>query len=147
MKKYSLKSKSSIWNSTWMYVLVLVLIIISAVLFYSITPVEYFTEPTNVYPANTPVPTFEYFYMKECPHCQDFSPIWDEAVVAVGKAGLNVKMIKYDIADGGVGEERASKFSIRGAPTVLYVIVDEKKEEYSGPRTSDGIVAYLTSKK
>lgn len=137
-------SKKSIWNSTWMYVLVGSLLIVSAILFFSVAkPIEYFTGPK---------PSLEYFYLENCPHCKDFSPIWDEAINKV-KADASVAdkidMKKHNINDEkGGGAARAKKYNIQSAPTVLYIYGPGPNEysDYDGPRTADAILAYVKSK-
>jgi len=139
----SKRSNSSIWDSTWMYVLVGVLILVSAIIFFMWTPVEMFGNPeAPKYPASATKPQLVYFYLQECPHCKDFSPIWDDAVNKINAASLKVDMQKYDIQDNNL----AKKYNVNSAPTILY-IDGETSTEYNGPRTADGILAYVTSKK
>lgn len=140
--KRSSGSKSSIWNSTWMYVLVTTLIIISAALFLSMNFTEYFTQP-NVY--QEPLATLEYFYLETCPHCIEFSPTWEAAVAKVKSENMKVQLVKYNANDKDVGAQRAELFNVKSFPTVLYV--KNSPTEYNGERTVDGIIAFLNSMK
>lgn len=136
-------SKKSFVDSKWFYMLVAAVLLISAVFFFSM-PLEQFTNPT----ASASKPSLEYFYMTTCPHCEEFSPIWDKAVTLIKDAGLNVTTHKHNINDKAAGEKRANFFDIKSAPTVLYVHGPQPtdKYEYTGPRTPEAILAYVRSK-
>ncbi len=136
------RSNSSIWDSTWMYVLIGVLILVSAIIFFMWTPIEMFSNPeAPKYPTPATKPQLVYFYLQECPHCKDFTPIWDDAVNKINAASLKIDMQKYDIQDNAL----AKKYNVNAAPTILY-IDGETSTEYNGPRTADGLLAYVTSK-
>ena len=137
-------SKKSIWNSTWMYVLVGALIVLSAVLFFSATnSIELFTGFK---------PSLEYFYLENCPHCKDFSPIWTDAINKVKKdptVADKIDMKMYNINDEKTDDAaRAKKYSINSAPTVLYIYGAGPNEysDYDGPRTADAILAFVKAK-
>lgn len=141
----SKSSRKSIWNSTWMYVLVGTLLVISAILFFSLTgPMELFTAG--------PKPSLEYFYLENCPHCKDFSPIWDAAVKKMNSDASianKIDMKKHNINDDkNGGSKRAEKYGIQSAPTVLYIYGPGPKEytDYDGPRTADAILAFVKAK-
>lgn len=139
-------SRNNIWNSTWMHVLVAVLIAISAVLFFTFAkPIEYFT-------SSDPKLSLEYFYSENCPHCKDFSPIWDDAVNKI-KADATVskklEMKKFETNDDKQGgKSRSEKYNIHAVPTVLYIYGPGPNEfsEYDGPRTADGLHAFVKAK-
>lgn len=139
------RSKNSFLESKWVYVIVAVLLLISAVFFFS-TPVEKFSNPDESTPLS--MPRLEYFYMTTCPHCEEFSPIWDKVVQMLTSEQVKITAIKHNINDEGAGEKRAKFFNIQSAPTILYVYGPEKdnKYEYSTPRTAEAIVAYVKSK-
>jgi thiol-disulfide isomerase/thioredoxin len=125
-----------------MYVLIGVLILVSAIIFFMWTPIEMFSNPEALkYPTPATKPQLVYFYLQECPHCKDFTPIWDDAVNKINAASLKVDMQKYDIQDNAL----AKKYNVNAAPTILY-IDGETSTEYNGPRTADGLLAYVTSK-
>jgi thiol-disulfide isomerase/thioredoxin len=137
-----MKSKKTIWNATWMYVLVGTLIGVSAILFFSVMkPLELFT--------SYPKPSLEYFYLENCPHCKDFSPIWDDAVKMVNddpSVKDKISMLKHNINDeAGNGAKKAKQYNVQAAPTILYIYGSDATEysEYNGPRTADGILAYI----
>lgn len=134
-------SKKSFFDSKWFYVLVAVVLLVSAVFFFSM-PIETFNNgPLSM-------PRLEYFYMTTCPHCEEFSPIWDDAVAKIKSEGLQITTDKHNINDKGSGEKRAALFKITSAPTILHIHGPQStdKDEYSGPRTADAIVAYVKSK-
>lgn len=79
-----------------------------------------------------------YFYMNGCPHCDSFSPIWDEF-----KQTSKLPTHKIESADAG---EMMSKYKISGFPTIL--LLDEnnnKLKELEGPRTIAGLNAMISN--
>lgn len=57
----------------------------------------------------------EYFYMDGCPYCKEFDSTWNELVKSNPE---NVQLVSYNI---NKNSERASKFNINSAPTVVAV--------------------------
>ena len=79
-----------------------------------------------------------YFYMNGCPHCDTFSPIWDEF-----KQTSKLPTHKIESADAG---EMMSKYKISGFPTII--LLDEnnnKLKELEGPRTIAGLNAMISN--
>ena len=79
-----------------------------------------------------------YFYMNGCPHCDSFSPIWDEF-----KKTSPLATHKIESADAGT---MMSKYKISGFPTIL--LLDEnnnKLKELEGPRTLAGLNAMISN--
>jgi thiol-disulfide isomerase/thioredoxin len=109
-------------------------------------PVENFSNADESKPLS--MPRLEYFYMTTCPHCEEFSPIWDKVVETLKSEQIKITTMKHNINDKGAGEKRAEFFKIQSAPTILYVYGPGKdnKYEYSTPRTAEAIVAYVKSK-
>ena len=60
-----------------------------------------------------------YFYMNGCPHCDSFSPIWDEF-----KQTSKLPTHKIESADAG---EMMSKYKISGFPTII--LLDENNNK------------------
>ena len=78
-----------------------------------------------------------YFYMDGCPHCDSFSPIWDEFT-------QNCPLPTHTIESKNAGE-MMKKYNISGFPTIL--LLDEnnnKLKELDGPRTVDGLNAMIS---
>lgn len=125
------KKAFSAYGNYISYALLILLFVAAVVILTFTRPFEYFTNGETV-------PTLEYYYMETCPHCKDFMPIWEETVT--GLKGLNVKPIKYDLNNDG--KERGNEFGITGAPTIYYV-KGVTKVEYKGPRTVEGLVAFV----
>jgi thiol-disulfide isomerase/thioredoxin len=79
-----------------------------------------------------------YFYMNGCPHCDSFSPIWEEF-----KQISPLTTHKIESADAG---EMMSKYKISGFPTIL--LLDEnnnKLKELEGDRTIAGLNAMISN--
>jgi thioredoxin-related protein len=77
-----------------------------------------------------------YFYMNGCPHCDSFSPIWDEF-----KKTSPLPTHKIESADAGA---MMTRYNISGFPTIL--LLDEnnnKLKELEGPRTIAGLNAMI----
>lgn len=124
------RSKGSIWNSTLVTVIVVILIVVSFVLSMFVNPIEYFSNN----------PTLEYYYSETCPHCVRFSPIWDKAVAEMKKQGLKVSAVKYDMADKA-NQARAEQYGVQGMPTVL--LVKESSIEFKDDRTVENLVSFV----
>ena len=78
-----------------------------------------------------------YFYMNGCPHCDSFSPIWDEFVKI-----SPLPTHKIESANAG---EMMNTYNISGFPTIL--LLDEnnnKLKELDGPRTVAGLNAMIS---
>lgn len=140
MKKGSSKSSSVGMqeNDILFYVVVALGVIILAALVYFLFGqgkcFEAFTETPQS-------PTLEYYYMKQCPHCNTFNPEWEkvEAKLAASKPVVNTKKIDID-----ENQELAKANGVNGAPTLLF-IKDGVKKEYSGERNVESIVEFVTS--
>ena len=79
-----------------------------------------------------------YFYMNGCPHCDSFSPIWDEF-----KKTSKLTTHKIESADAGA---MIDKYKISGFPTII--LLDEtnnKLKELEGPRTVAGLNAMISN--
>ena len=78
-----------------------------------------------------------YFYMNGCPHCDSFSPIWDEFT-------QNCPLPTHKIESRDAGE-MMNTYNISGFPTIL--LLDEnntKLKELDGPRTLAGLNAMIS---
>lgn len=119
-------------NATSIFValLIIVILILGTVLLFK--KVEGFSNS---------VKTLEYYYMKSCPHCKDFNPVWDKLDAEFKKNNINVKTVKYDMM--GDGEERSRRFEVSGAPTLLLTKDDKLVKEYVGARTVESIIAFV----
>ena len=77
-----------------------------------------------------------YFYMNGCPHCDSFSPIWDDF-----KQTSPLPTHKIESADAG---EMLSKYNISGFPTILLLDKNNNKlKELEGDRTLAGLNALI----
>lgn len=138
MKKSSSKSSSVGMqeNDILFYVVIALGVIILATLVYFLFGqgkcFEAFTEKP---------PTLEYYYMKQCPHCNTFNPEWEkvETRLAALKPVIHTKKIDID-----ENQELAKANNVNGAPTLLF-IKDGVKKEYSGERNVESIVEFVTS--
>jgi len=78
------------------------------------------------------------FYAPWCGHCKSLAPPW-----ATASAQLKGK-VKLGAVDATVHSDLASKYGIKGYPTIKVFPAGIKGDPlaYEGPRTSDGIVRY-----
>ena len=77
-----------------------------------------------------------YFYMNGCPHCDSFSPIWDDF-----KQTSPLPTHKIESADAG---EMLKKYNISGFPTILLLDKNNNKlKELEGDRTLVGLNALI----
>ena len=78
-----------------------------------------------------------YFYMNGCPHCDSFSPIWDEFT-------QNCPLPTHKIESANAGE-MMNTYNISGFPTILLLNENNTKlKELDGPRTLAGLNAMIS---
>jgi len=123
-------SKNKIFSGKWFYLFLVVLLITAVVLLGYTRPLEFFENK----------PTLEYFYMKQCGHCQAFWPIWQKVVTAINTQKINVVAKDYDI--NGDGKARGDEFKVTAVPTI-YLVKNGTKTEYTGDRTEEKLIEFL----
>ncbi|KPA81909.1 protein disulfide isomerase [Leptomonas pyrrhocoris] len=77
------------------------------------------------------------FYAPWCGHCKTLAPEFEKASVTLKGVATLAEV------DCTKETELASKFDIKGFPTMMIFRNGEKVEDYSGPRTAAGITAYI----
>lgn len=77
------------------------------------------------------------FYAPWCGHCKTLAPEFEKASTTL--AGV-ATLAEVDCTQE---KELASKFDIKGFPTMMIFRNGEKTEDYNGPRTAAGIAAYM----
>lgn len=145
--KSSVKSSKSgeSSNGVWLVIgllIVLILVVIIVSVFYK--KYEKFT--------NKPTYRLEYYYMTNCPHCEDFNPTW-EKLTSTEKENLKsmgvVEFGKYEL-NGTKKEdnEKVKKYNVTGAPTILLVDTSnaDKYYNYEGNRKVEDIKTFITEK-
>jgi protein disulfide isomerase len=81
------------------------------------------------------------FYAPWCGHCKRLEPEFDAASEAMAEAGIKQTLAKVDAT---VENELASRFGVRGFPTMKW-FVNGQANEYDGPRERKGIVDWIKS--
>jgi protein disulfide isomerase len=77
------------------------------------------------------------FYAPWCGHCKTLAPEFEKASVSLKGVATLAEV------DCTKETELASKFGIKGFPTMMIFRNGEKVEDYNGPRTASGITAYM----
>jgi len=85
---------------------------------------------------------FVMYYADWCPHCQSIKPDFKE-FMGDGTIKVNGKTIKVDMVQPEKEPEKAVGVDVKGYPTLIYSDAAGKNVEFSGPRTSDGYMAFL----
>ena len=82
-----------------------------------------------------------FFKMNGCGHCEKFAPEW---AAAKQENTTGISMVEYETKDNGASE-LIEKYGIKGFPTLVLCGAGggEKLDVYDGPRTKDGLLAYL----
>eukprot|EP01007_Sphenomonas_quadrangularis_P000934 NODE_179_length_1911_cov_784.242750_g134_i0.p1 GENE.NODE_179_length_1911_cov_784.242750_g134_i0~~NODE_179_length_1911_cov_784.242750_g134_i0.p1 ORF type:complete len:507 (+),score=183.80 NODE_179_length_1911_cov_784.242750_g134_i0:69-1589(+) len=81
------------------------------------------------------------FYAPWCGHCKQLAPEYSKAAKSLAAEGKAILLAKVDAT---VEKDLASKYQIRGFPTLLMFRGPEDKEPYEGPRDAAGIVSFLS---
>eukprot|EP00043_Microstomoeca_roanoka_P020815 m.254116 g.254116 ORF g.254116 m.254116 type:complete len:531 (+) comp17707_c0_seq1:3-1595(+) len=82
------------------------------------------------------------FYAPWCGHCQALAPEYAKAARQLESSGSPVVLVKVDCTSE---EKLAERFEIQGFPTLRF-FRNGVDSEYSGGRTADEIVAWVTKK-
>jgi len=77
------------------------------------------------------------FYAPWCGHCKAFMPEYERIATALKEKGIPVARI-----DGDAESEISESVGLEGFPTVM-VYVDGKHVKYDGPRSKDGVLAFV----
>lgn len=85
--------------------------------------------------------TLEYYYMKSCPHCTTFTPIWEELEKIVKKEGISISFKKYDL-QAPENKEKVQKNKISGAPTII-LEKNGKSTEFKGSRSVESLLKFI----
>lgn len=84
--------------------------------------------------------TLLYLYWKDCGHCKQFNPVWDEFA---SSNQSQIKTAKFE-KDSGEGSASVKKYNVSGFPYVILVDKDGKKiKEYDGERTVESLQQFV----
>jgi len=81
------------------------------------------------------------FYAPWCGHCKKFKPEYERIATALKEKGIPAARI-----DGDAESDVSNEVGIEGFPTVM-VFVDGKPVKYDGPRSTEGVLAFMDKAK
>ena len=84
------------------------------------------------------------FYAPWCGHCKALAPHYEKVATALKDSGSEVKLAKIDATEED-NKELATKFSVKGYPTLLW-FVNGEMSEYKGGRTEDTMLQWIKKK-
>lgn len=96
-----------------------------------------FEQETQAVTGSTSGDWFVKFYTPWCGHCRKLAPAWEELARKL-KGQINVAHL-----DATTNQRTASRFNIRGFPTLLY-LKDGQMYQYKGNRTVDDMYKFAT---
>lgn len=82
------------------------------------------------------------FYAPWCGHCQQLAPEYSQAAAVLAKKDPPMYLAKVDAT---VHEKIGQRFEVQGFPTLKW-FVNGKDTEYTGGRTADTIVSWISKK-
>lgn len=83
------------------------------------------------------------WYAPWCGHCKKLAPEYDRAADILKEQGSKVILATIDATEN---RDSATEHGVRGYPTVNFFQNGALVEKYSGQRTAEAIVSYVTSK-
>lgn len=131
----SFKTKKGTDYSKWLIPLLVITVLFVGMMFFVMYSSPYLEKFTNS------SATLEYYYMQSCPHCNNFTPVWEELGRRVKNDGISVSLKKYDL-QAPENKVKVEKNKITGAPTII-LEKNGKSTEYHGNRSVEGLLGWL----
>jgi glutaredoxin len=131
----SFKTKKGTDYSKWLIPLLVITVLFVGMMFFVMYSSPYLEKFTNS------SATLEYYYMQSCPHCNNFTPVWEELGRRVKNEGISVSLKKYDL-QAPENKVKVDKNKITGAPTII-LEKNGKSTEYHGNRSVEGLLTFI----
>lgn len=85
--------------------------------------------------------TFILFYADWCGHCKTFMPEWSRFEASAARDFPDMKTIALESSSGNA---TGALFDVNSFPTLIYVDRSGRRHDYSGPRSSQGLLSFLS---
>jgi thiol-disulfide isomerase/thioredoxin len=84
------------------------------------------------------------FKAEWCGHCKTAKPAFDELLAASPITLKDGSKVTVRVLDADADKAEVSKHNVQGYPSI-FIMEGDKKTEYPGPRTKEGVIDFLNS--
>lgn len=84
--------------------------------------------------------TFLFFYADWCGHCKSFMPQWSRFTASASRSQPGMTTLAIESSNGNAA---GARFNVDSFPTLIYVDRTGRRHDYTGPRSSEGLLSFV----